>query len=80
MSVDEYRALRHSGLRKIRPYIVTSEATSLNYVTYVINHLCYNKRTDAPLGVEIGAGWKQVSVRDNNIVNNTVKRLRADSS
>ena len=34
----------------------------------------------APLGVGICVGWKQVWVRDNNIVNNIVKRLRAASS
>ena len=32
------------------------------------------------LGAEICAGWKQVWVRDNNIVNNIVKHLRAASS
>ena len=34
----------------------------------------------ALLGVEVRAGRKQVSVRDNNIVNNIVKHLRAASS
>jgi len=33
----------------------------------------------APLGVEICAGWKQVWVRDNNIVNNIVKCLLASN-